>query len=162
MTFGITHPLNQKFQIGGDFRIGELTGTQSSGGVEGIPGTGHEYSYSTQLIGSSLITEGDTTILGLRYSDTNSSDTVSLNLNTRYPLTRELRINPRMQVDYRLSNGNIGDQLTFGPSFTIDYFWSRRVRFLLDVGAEWSPDWVSGQTDNALDFFVTAGYTVNF
>lgn len=162
LTLGITHPLNHKFQVGGDFRISELTGTEASGGVEGVPGTGHEFFYSTQFIGSSLITEGDTTILGLRYSDTSSFDTVSLNLNTRYPLSRELRINPRMQVDYRLENETIGDQLKFRPSFTIDYFWSRRVRFLLDVGADWSPDWVSGQTDNALDFFVTAGYTVNF
>lgn len=161
-TLGITHPLSQKFQIGGEFMVSELTGTEASGGVEAVPGTGYEYFYSTQLIGSSLIMEGDITILGMRYSDTSSSDSVSLNLNTRYPVTREFRINPRMQVDYRLRNENTGDQLKFRPSLTMDYYWNKRVRFELDGGVEWTPDWVSGQTDTVLDFFITVGWRWDF
>lgn len=55
----------------------------ASGGVEAIDGTGNEYIYSVQLIGSSLLKEGDVSILGVRYYDAKDSRTSSLIVNTR-------------------------------------------------------------------------------
>jgi tetratricopeptide (TPR) repeat protein len=162
VTLGITRPLHQKLQVGGELTVSELTGTDASGGVEAMPGTGYEYFYATQLIGSSLIKEGDIAILGLRYSDTTNSDTVSLHLNTRYPVIRAWRINPRIRADYRQIKRNNVEQLKIRPSLRMDYYLKRRMRFEVDGGVDWSPDWISEQTDSSFDFFLTFGYRLYF
>ncbi len=161
-TLGLTRPLNQKYQVSGDFTVSELIGTDASGGVEAVPGTGYEYFYSAQLIGSSLITTGDIGILGFRYYDTSTSDTISMDINTRYPMNREWRVNPRIRVDYRMIDQDDVVQLKIRPSLRTDYFWSRRVRLEFDGGVDWYPDWVSSQTSPAYDYFLTVGYRVYF
>lgn len=62
---GITLPVREKWQAGGDFRLTSTTGMQASGttALEGIlaatPSRGTEKSVTGQLIGNGLYTEGD-------------------------------------------------------------------------------------------------------
>lgn len=142
--------------------MSELTGTKASGGIPAVPGTGLEFFYSAQLIGSSLIKTGNIAIVGARYSDTSTADTVSLNLNIRYPVIREWRINPRVQADYRQSKLTNVDELRLRPSLTMDYYFKRRVRLEVAGGVDWSPDLFSDRTDDGFDFFLTLGYRVDF
>ena len=161
-TLGGSYPINEKFQISADFNVSEFMSTEASGGVEATPGTGPEYFYSLQLIGSSLIKEGDVAILGLRYSDTSSSRTISGNINTRYPVTMNFRVNPRFRTDYSESKDDGGDQFTIRPSLRMDYYWRRKVRLEFEGGVEWTYDRVGGQTDLTRDYFVIAGYRIIF
>lgn len=161
-TLGITRPIHKKLQVFADATMSELTGTEASGGVEAMPGTGYEYFYTSQLIGSGLIKDGDTAIVGLRYYESSRSNTISLDLNMRYPVTRAWRINPRVRVDYRRFDRDDLEQLKIRPSFRTDYRWKRRIRLELDGGVDWSPDWLAEQTDTAFDFFLTLGYRLYF
>lgn len=166
-TLGGSRPLSEKLQISADVTVSELKGTGPSGGgtlmtVEAIPGTGIESFYNLQLIGSSLIQEGDIAILGFRYQNTSSSDTYSANLNTRYPVNRNFRINPRFRVDYRQNDEDSGDQLTTAPSLRIDYRFKRRVRIELEGGTEWATDNLGNQTDRTFSYFLILGYRVDF
>jgi tetratricopeptide (TPR) repeat protein len=166
-TLGGSRPLSEKLQISADVTVSELKGTGASGGgtlmtIEAIPGTGIESFYNLQFIGSSLIQEGDIAILGFRYQNTSSSDTYTANLNTRYPVNRNFRINPRFRVDYRQNDEGSGDQLTTAPSIRIDYRFKRRVRIELEGGTEWATDNLGDQTDRTFRYFLILGYRVDF
>ncbi len=162
LTLGASHPLNTKFQISGDFTVSHLSDTETSGGVAGTPDTGAEYFYSTQLLGTNLIKEGDIAILGLRFSDTSTSDTVSFTVNTRYPGTENLRINPRLRVDYQKRSEGGGRRITLRPSLRLNYRWERTLNFELESGGEWSSDKASGTDERTLGYFVNAGVRFDF
>jgi tetratricopeptide (TPR) repeat protein len=162
LTIGASHPLNQKFQVSGDLAVSKMSGTDASGGVEATSGTGYEYFFSSQIIGNSLLKEGDIAILGARYSDTDAYQAISFNLNTRYPVNRKWRINPRFQFDYRTKNQNNGTQSTIKPSLRMDYRWNRRARFEFEAGGEWSDEKLTDQTDRTSSYFFNSGYRINF
>ncbi len=164
IALGVSRPLTDKLQISGDVTFSEMKGTEASGGVEAMPGTGTESLYSLQLIGSSLIKEGDIAIVGLSYSNMSSSNTISLNLNTRYPILREWRINPRFRVDYRKNKKDSGNQLKFRPSARMDYVLKRRLHLELEAGYEWATDKFSetNEEEKTRGYFWTVGYRIDF
>lgn len=162
LMIGATRPFNEKLQISGDFTVTELTGTPASGGVEAMDGTGYEYFYSVQLIGSSIIKEADTAILGLRYSDTSTADTLSLSVNTRYPVNRELRINPRLRLDFSKVHRTDAKRLKIRPSLRADYYWKRHVRFEFEGGLELAYERVANRNDDSIDYFLRTGYRYEF
>ncbi len=161
-TLGVTHPINVKLQVTGDFSVSRFGSTPASGGVEAAEDTGNMFFYSLQLIGSSLIKEGDIAIVGLRYSDTNTSATWALNLNTRYPLTRQLRVNPKMLIDYRTNNDNPGKRWRIRPLLRVEYRWRNRLHLEFEGGAEWATETISGVDSRSRDYFFTLGYRVDF
>lgn len=158
---GLTHQLNDKLQLSGDLTISRLSSTHSSGGVEGVEGTGYEYFYNTQLIGSNLITAGDITTLGLRYSDASTTDTYSVLLNTRYPYTRNFRVNPRLRLDFRKNKRKKEERVKFKPVLRLDYRWRKLVWLELETGAEWDENRID-QLDSTTSYFLSLGYRVDF
>ncbi|MCF8062434.1 MAG: hypothetical protein K9M82_07955 [Deltaproteobacteria bacterium] len=70
--------------------------------MEAIESSGYEFYYSLQLIGNSLLKEDDLSALSIRYAGKDLRDTYTLIVNSRYPINDMWRINPRMQVDYRI------------------------------------------------------------
>lgn len=161
-TLGITHSFNTKLQVSADTTMAKISGTPSSGGVIGYDGTGYDYFYSLQFIGNSLIKEGDIAIIGLRYSDTSTSRTYSVNINTRYPITRNLRINPRFLIDYRTTKENDNELLKFRPLVRLEYRWKRYYNFEIEGGLEFSTDKTSSTTDDRRGYFLTLGYRIDF
>ena len=127
-----------------------------------MPGTGLDYFLSTQLVGSGLIKEGDTAILGLRYSDTASSKRMTADVNTRYPISRKWRVNPRLRVDYSWQLNNSANQLKIRPSFRSDYYMKKKVKLEFDAGVELGYEIASMQNNNTRNYFLTFGYRKNF
>lgn len=162
LLLGFTRELSKKVQISTDVTVSELTGTPASGGVEATPGTGYEYFLSTQLVGSGLIKTGDTAIIGLRYANTKSSDRLTLDLNTRYPVTRKWRVNPRIRVNYSWKVNNSSNILKIRPSLRTDYYLKRKVKLEFDGGVEWGYEFASVQNNETRNYFLTFGYRVNF
>ena len=160
--FSLTQTLTEKLQISADLYVSKFNGTVSSGGVLGFDGTGYDYFYSLQFIGSSMIKEGDITIFGLRYSDTSTSDSYSFSLNTRYPLTTNLRLNPRLVVDYRTNKDNDGEKTRFRPLVRLEYRWKRRYHFEVEGGGEWSNESFSTLEEDRNSYFLRVGYRINF
>ncbi len=168
-TLGASRPLSEKFQITGDANVSHTSGTDASlnskllnGGIDGTSSSGYDFFISTQLIGSGLLKEGDIGILGLRYSDVNTSDTVSLNINTRYPFTRAFRINPKATLSYRQNKRDTGERFTLTPSLRVENRWKKQVRFEAEVGGEWAKDRRAGSAEITRSYFVNAGYRINF
>lgn len=157
LLFGITRELNKKLLISGDITISELTGTPASGGVAATPGTGYDYFLSTQMVGSNLIKTGDTAIVGLRYANASTADSLTFDLNTRYPVSRKLRINPRVRVVYSWMVNNSSNQLKIRPSLRADYYLKRKLKLEFDGGLEWGYE-LAGQNNDTRNYFFTFGY----
>ena len=130
--------------------------------MEGIEGTGVEYFYSAQLIGSSVIKDGDLAVVGLRHSDLSTSRRYTVDLNTRYPVDRSFRVNPRLRGDYRDNKDNDGTRISVRPSVRFNYIWNRGVSLEFDIGGEWNRDKRDGVTDDTFDLFTILGYRVDF
>ena len=147
--------------MSGDVTLSKLSDTVGSGGTLAVPGTDNEYYYNLQLIGSNLIKEGDITIVGLRFIDATTSDTTSLSLNTRYPVTSDFRVNPRFRVDFR-KNDDDTEQFIYRPSARLTYSIKRRFRLEAEFGGEWSDrEIVTGSTKSE-SWFVNLGYRADF
>ena len=161
-TIGISSPLTERFQISSDLTVTDLSDSGSSAGVEGIVGTGADYFYSLQLVGSNLIKPGDIAIFEARYADADTTDTISLSVNTRYPVTSDFRINPRFRVDFRNNSNDDSDQVIYRPSLRLNYQLKRRLRFEAELGGEWSEREITDGSDKSRSYFITIGYRADF
>ena len=161
-TLGVSRPLNDKFQFSGDVTVSNFSDTDASAGIAANRGTGNEYFYNLQLIGSNLVKPGDITILGLRYIDGNTANTTSASLNTRYPFSNDLSINPRMRIDYRKNTDDDMDQIIYSPSLRLTYRIKRSLRLEADIGGEWSDEEIVDGSDDSRSYFVNLGYRADF
>lgn len=157
MTLGLLRPLNQRLQLSGDVMSSSLSGTPASGGVSGTPESGSDNFYSLRLIGSGLLRDDDTSIIGLRYADTHFTDTASLTLNTRYPLSKGWRINPRLSIDHRDFNWTDHDQWFAAPSVILHRQWQRRYMVQIETGRDWWSSGLAPAGDHASSY-IRVGY----
>jgi len=158
----VSHPVTEQLQVSGDVTAFNLSGTSASGGVAATEGTGTDFVYNLQLVGSNLVKQGDITIAGLRYSDGGDRDIYSLNFNTRYPVVSDFRVNPRFRMDYSNRDADGTDQITYRPSLRLDYRVKRRLRLEAEIGGEYSDrELVNGSGDSS-SYFVNIGYRTDF
>lgn len=161
-TFSLARPLSQRLQISGDLSISRFGSTPASGGVEAMPATDTLYYASVQLIASDFLRRGDISTAGLRYTDSGSARTYGINLNSRLLLSQQLRVNPKLLVDYRQNTDRDGHRWRVRPAVRLEYRWKKRYHFELEGGTEWANEQVDGQSYRNRDDFFTLGYRVDF
>jgi hypothetical protein len=165
---GLVQPLNNKLQISADATATKLLPLDSyitSDGVTlvAMDGTDYDYYYSLQLIGSSLFKEGDIAIMGLNFTDATNHETYSASLNTRYPLSRNWRINPRVRVDWRENKRDDVEQFKIRPQLKIDFSLRKpRTRLEMEIGGEWVDNKLPEETEKTSGYFATIGYRYDF
>jgi hypothetical protein len=162
-TVGVSYPLTPTLQINADASHSELDGTPASGGIFGTDDSSYSY-YSTSLIASSFLREGDVNILTTRYSESDTSEVISMALDSRYPIGRRWRINPRLRVDRRRNLRNSTDEWLFTPGLRLYYRRSQKLRVELEVGKQFSQRENLG-VDLDLDresYFINIGYQAFF
>jgi tetratricopeptide (TPR) repeat protein len=159
LSVGLSHRLSESLQLGFEVAAAHLSDTPSSGGVEGIEGTGFDFSYFAQIVTNGMLVPGDIGLVGLRYFDGDETDLASLTLEGRYPLTRALRFNPSAVASYRFERGD-ADGVSLIPSIRFDW---RLWRFVLDAegGLEWRVP-LGDQGDRELGYFTTVGVRCDF
>ncbi len=160
-SIGFSKPITKNFQV----NLNATVTNFQFGKFDNIDGTlpeGNEYFYSGQLIGNSLLKDGDIYTLGLRYADTLSYDAWTVDLNARYPVTRNLRIGPRLRVRTRKQKTGDTQETSVLPSVRMNYQYMRKHHFELELGSEWVNRKQFGTTDGSLDYFLAAGYRFDF
>lgn len=155
---GISTPLFERFQINADVTLSDFEGTPASGGVPELPALGQQYYYSLNILGTSLLREGDMSIIGLRYTDGDTSSTSTLTLDTRYPVTDRFRVNPRLQLIVREDSQFDTDQFIARPSLRLFYRMGRKYRLELDVGGELADREIRNDSSDSSSYFIYAGY----
>ncbi len=158
----MSHPFNDQFQVNADVTVTSLSSTVGSGGVPATMATGNEYFYSLQFIGSSILKEGDIAIAGVRYSNTLTADRYILDLNTRYPVTRTFRVNPRFRLSYRETKTASQTQWSARPSMRLSYYRRRNFQLEAEFGGEWISEEFIGGTDDTLGYFFNFGYRLDY
>ena len=114
------------------------------------------------LIGSSLLVDGDTSIFTLGYVDGSNASTLSFVVDARYPMLRGLRVNPRMRVSLREITRTQTDQWIAAPSLRFLYRFARRYQLEMEVGGEWSSQKTEIDTFDYNSYFIYAGYRADF
>jgi len=162
VSIGYSRPLTEKLQIGADVTVSTISGTPASGGVPAVQGLGNDYFASLQFISSGLTTERGTEILSLRYSNTSFGDIWGGSLNARYPIGQAWLVNPRVLLERRAFSQTDGEELSATPSLRLSYVFRKRYHFDLDGSARWYRITQSGSSETALDYFMNAGYRIDF
>ncbi|VAW03853.1 hypothetical protein MNBD_ALPHA05-249 [hydrothermal vent metagenome] len=161
-SFTVSRPVTEKFQANGGITFSNMAPTIDAGGVQGQLGTGVDVFYSAQILGTSLLTEGDLMMFGVRLDDTSTAQRYVIDLNTRYPFSRKFRVSPRLRISQRNSKTVDQTQFTVKPSVRINYIPKRLFQLELEAGGEWT------QTNNVLDteyvkgYFLIGGYRLDF
>lgn len=127
-------PLNDTWQVSTDATVTNLSGTLPSGGVDGTPASGLEYYLSAQLTGNSIFKPGDLFMGAIRYASLADSKFYVLDLNTRYPLSPDLAISPRLRLGYRAGTNTDLKEFTVLPSFLMTYLWSKEFSMEAEIG----------------------------
>ena len=159
---GVARPLSEHFQISADITASQYDGTPPRV-VCGRRRTPARFLLLARLLGTSLIREGDISILGLRYSEGGSSESTAVFLDTRYPLTQNLRLNPKLLVSRRGIDEGDATELLVRPGLRVLYRMARRVQFEVEAGGEFgSHDNGGGETNDSSGYYFYMGYSADF
>lgn len=160
-SIGLSYPITPKLQISADAGQSTIDSTPDSGGVLGTPGSTYSY-YSGSLLTSSLVTEGDVSILGFRYSDSDTSNVTSMTIDSRYPIGRRWRVNVRLRVDRRELISDASEQWLYTPGVRVQYRRSQKFRLEVEAGKLFSEQDSSNTAQDREPYFVNLGYQVFF
>ena len=156
-TIGASQPLSPRIHINVNASQATIEGTPESGGVFATEKSTYTY-ISTDLVASSLIKEGDVSLFGLRYSDSQSTEVFAIHLDTRFPIGKYLRLNPRLRVDHRTIKSDLSTQWIYTPGIRIQYRKDRRFRIEFEGGLRISSREMTGLTEDRESWFVNLGY----
>lgn len=107
---GVTQPFAEKWQAGIDFRLSSLTGLPATAVTPAVPGTGNVYTYTAQLIGTSLTRFQDILVINgsvLHGSLLNAAQAV---IDYRFLPMAVLSLEPSFKYYYQ--KDNVGNHLT--------------------------------------------------
>lgn len=161
ITVGGSLPLTSNLQTSADITMTRVDDTIASGGVAATPETGPDYFLSAQLVSNNFFVKRNTNILGIRYYTTDISSTTSLIANTRFPITTQWRINPRLQFDIRkFTDGRSQQKLR--AILKTDYRHLNKVRFDFEVGYDETSEDDNSQLFGSNNLFFMLGYRWDF
>lgn len=159
---GVSRPISERFQVSADVTASKYDGTPDSGGVNGTEDSGTLiYSYLS-LVGTSLLMEGDVSVLGLRYSDSGVATSAALFLDTRYPLTKNLRLNPRLLVSHREMTAVDVTELLVRPGLRVLYRMTRQFRLEFEGGGEFGSRDSGSESNHSTGYYLYMGYSADF
>ena len=157
---GTHYQIDKRRQLYLNLTLSSIDSTVSSGGVDAIPASDALYlalDYSIRGFFSSR----EFTSLGFRLSDTDSSDTVSLRLRSRFSGSNKFRYDPRLRLDYRESKTTEVTQWILSPGFKISYRLKKNLEFETSLDLEFS-DYNLPNLDNQQVYRFFLGYHYQF
>ena len=160
-TLGLSRPLTPHLQLNINANRSVIDAMPASGDAPATPETEYTY-FSTDLVASGLVREGDVGILSLRYATSDSADVYTVSLDTRFPIGRKWRINPRLRVDYREILSDMSTQWTYTPGLRMQYRLGRRGRIELDAGKRFSSRDMADTDMDQESYFINLGYQLHY
>jgi len=161
-TFGLATPIGERFQLNTDVTVTEIDGTDASGGVLAVPGTGQQIYYSTSLVGSGLFGTGDVNVFSLRYGESDTFKTSYLTWDARFRVGRRIRVNPRLRLAVREGLLDGRRRETINPSFRLLINTRRHYRFELELGTDrFTRTDANGDSDSSGNY-IHMGYRADF
>lgn len=158
---GATHNFSSTWQLGGDIKRYNISGTPASGALPASPGTGNVYVYTVQGIGTGLLTKRDVSVLSLSYLTGQTYDGESIAFNNRTLFQERWTFD--LSLRYYQQKDNLGTDLTrLTPIVRVGYRWQDKVTFELEAGMEKGRTTSSTQTEDSTRNFYMLGYRWDF
>jgi len=158
---GATHNFNPTWQLGGDIKRYNISGTPASGALPATPDTGNVFVYTVQGIGTGLLTKRDVSVLSLSYLTSEAYKGESIALNNRTLFQEKWTFD--LSLVYYMQEGSTGTDLTrLTPIVRVGYRWRDSVTFELEAGMEKGQTTSSTQTEDFTRNFYMLGYRWDF
>lgn len=161
VTLGLSKALSPKLQLGFNATHSTVEATPESGGVLATPDAEYAY-YSMDLVVSSLFSERDVSIIGLRFSESDTNNVYTINLDSRFRIGKSWRIAPRLRVDYREIATDASEQWTYTPGLRLQYRRGRKFRMELMAGKQFSVREMTDVDQDRESYYVNVGYQLFF
>lgn len=157
---GIT-PITPDTQINADITVSNLSATKGSPWVSAYQGSGTQVSYFGQVITHRLVTDNDVWNFGLRYMTQQIDDILSGFVDAHYPVTPDIRIDPRLRVDY-FTGFDGPDVWRVRPGTRFNYRVVDGLYFELEGGFEYMTKPLVLNERDTKGYYVNVGYRWDF
>lgn len=172
--FGFTNHLSERWQLGTDITLSNISGLDQSGtlnpdfttGIEGFvpatPPTGNAWTVSERLIGNDVITSHDLTLFSISLSKTDQVTGKSFLMNNhaflREPWVLDSTLRLFWQNDYMG-----GTVITIAPSAKIGYLMRTSLTLEAEAGLDWTKNTPNElQTSTTVRQYFALGFRWNF
>ncbi len=170
ISVGMSAPLKERLDLSLDATMRHADATIASGGVVARPDTGTELFLNATMVATSLFFDNDLLLVSVRYDSLQSRDSTHLVIDSRLPVTRSTRVNPRVSVTHHDAIPTGTTQTIVAPSVRLMLRWGD-VLFDLEAGGRWSnrelpvfefDPFTPDGTEELLGGFVNLGYRWEF
>ena len=120
-----------------------------------------DYFLSLQLISTNFFVERDINIIGVRYSDRDTRNTVILFARNRFPFRQKWRIGPRISLEQTNITSNNSELFRYSLSAKVDYRLVKWANFEMEAGYD-SYDYTGGNIPDYTRIYTILGYYVDF
>ncbi|MCB1601185.1 MAG: hypothetical protein KDI66_14310 [Xanthomonadales bacterium] len=126
---GITYPVSDRWQLGAEFRLSSLTGTEGAGDIPPQPGTGNVYTTTLQAIGTGIF--GDSGVITMTASQLSADayDGRLFALNSRFRFGSRWTLEPAIRW-YQQDNASGSSLTRLAPTLRALFQW--REHFSLE------------------------------
>ena len=158
---GINHNFNSTWQLGGDVKLYNTSGTPANGTQPEQIGSGNVYVYTAQGIATSLFSRSDISVLSLSYLDSRDSEASSASLSNRSVLRERWTLDLSLRyLNQQFASGVDVERLT--PMLRVGYRWGEHMTLEAEAGVENTTTTTATETiDNNLRFWML-GYRWDF
>lgn len=160
-SLSVSRPFGERWQWILDASRFDIGGTPASGGVDEVLDTGPEDAVSLQGIASSLFGGGDLSTILLRYQTSDTTETSTVGLSTRFSIGGDWRLGPRLRVDQRRFIIEGSDQLLYTPVLRLELL-KKYVLFECEAGAEIGRRELIASEEKTTRLYFSLGYRMNF
>jgi len=157
---GSSYQIDEKQQLYLSLSLSLIEATKASGGIAETPESDDIYLAGDYTV-RGFFTNEDYTTLGLRLSDTSSSEIISLRARSWFAGVNSLRYDPRLRLDYRKSKTSDIDQWIFKPSFKLTYKPTKNLNLEASVGIEYS-NFDLPEFDDQITYNLLLGYVYRY
>ncbi|HKI65104.1 MAG TPA: hypothetical protein VKA16_10830 [Burkholderiales bacterium] len=157
---GFTHPVSKHWQLGSDYRLASVTGTEASGILPAAPGSGTSHVISAQALGNTLWLTNDTLVSNASLIVAPTYNGVAANVTYVLPLSK-WRLDATV-VYYVQRDDQSQRQTRVSPSLRMVYSWSRGVHFELQTGTERFDETGPLRELHTVRWYTYAGYRWDF
>ena len=170
VSLGLSAPLGERLDLSLDASVRQADASIESGGVVARPDTGNEIFFNATVAAASFFKDNDLLLVSLRFDSLQSRDSARFMIDSRLPLSRSLRLSPRLIVTHHESSQIDQTQTIVTPSLRLMLRWGA-VLFDAEAGGRWSnrelpltefDPFTPDGTEELLGGYVNIGYRWEF
>ncbi|MEW6312783.1 MAG: tetratricopeptide repeat protein [Pseudomonadota bacterium] len=160
---GASYPFREKWQLGGDVKLSNVSGTPASGtttleGVmPGTAGTGNEWTYTAQAIGSNIFSTRDVSVFSLSYIAGGIYTAQSLSASNRSVFFDKWTMDASWRL-YRQNNNSGLRDVRNAPTLKLTYKAKENLSLEAEGGVEITDSSGNGQTTRTNRKFFSLGF----